>query len=99
MEANRTELFGTLKFSFKYELTDAEDRPHPWNCDGKGYRPDELYFTLISEALDASRLPRYKDLRVYSVSIHGHRLKNDGTPGRQEVNESFYLHGEHPACD
>lgn len=87
-KASQTSRNGFLEFYFRYELDDADPRPQQY---GPGmYRPDLLMFRVRSAADMEKGLPRYKDLRLESVSMAGPKLKKDGKHGAMRASESFF---------
>jgi hypothetical protein len=93
MSYKRTGIRGTLSFDCHFDIEAGDPRPVQYTSTGARYRVEWLTFSLLSEALDDSKHPRYKDLKVSALSLGGHKLKKDGTPGTVETKESFSCWG------
>ena len=70
-----------------YQVSDVPVRPAPYSSAGARYQPDSVTVTFAarSECSTASL-----DLAVDSVTVFGHKLKKDGTPGLNECAERLY---------
>lgn len=77
-----------LTFDFGFFIDGAQPRPVQYL--GGMYQPDYLRFELVSAGLHDGEHPRYEDLRVKNVVLHGKKLKKDGTPGTLDKHENFY---------
>lgn len=78
---------GELSFASVHSVGEAESRAVPDSRTGGVYRPTQLRFAMIAYKSTRGQLPRYRDLKVTAVVLHGMRLKKDGTPGLQRTVE------------
>jgi len=96
MSYKRDHIRGTLSFDCHFDIDGGEARPVQYTSTGARYQVEWLTFSLISEANSEradSKHPRYKDLTVSALSLGGHKLKKDGTPGSVLTQEAFSCWG------
>lgn len=93
---------GRWDVRIEIEPGSVPDRPAPYSSVGAVYRPYLLALEFYTGAKQADTCALRMEngsgfmkqaaqaVTVSSVTIHGNRLKKDGTPGQQVVDEKFY---------